>query len=73
MADRLKLGKLPSRTPVKLTISFLPETFAMLEDYGRIYEQEYGEKEKIEELAPYIIEAFLKTDHNFRKARKILE
>ena len=72
MTDRLKLGKLPSRTPVKLTISFLPEIYEMLEDYGRIYEQEYGEKEKIEELVPYIIEAFLKTDHSFRKARKAL-
>lgn len=73
MADRLKLGKLPSRTPVKLTINFLPGIYQMLEDYGRIYEQEYGEKEKIEDLVPYIIEAFLKTDNSFRKARKTLE
>ncbi|PCI21569.1 MAG: transposase [Piscirickettsiaceae bacterium] len=69
----MKLGKLPSRTPVKLTISFLPEIYEMLEDYGRIYEKEYGENEKIEELVPYMIEAFLKTDHSFRKARKVLE
>ena len=73
MTDKLKLSKLPSRTPVKLTISFLPEIYEMLKDYGRIYEQEYGENEKIEDLVPYMIEAFLKTDHSFRKARKILE
>lgn len=37
MAD-LKLTKLPDRTPVKLTISVLPDLAKALEDYAAIYE-----------------------------------
>lgn len=35
MAD-LKLGKLPDRTPVKLSVSVSPELHRMLEDYARV-------------------------------------
>lgn len=41
MAD-LRLGKLPDRVPVKLTISVSPELNRALSDYARAYEQAYG-------------------------------
>ena len=68
----LKLSKLPNRTPVKITSTFPPEAHEALADYARIYEQTHGEKEKIEELVPYMIAAFLETDKGFQKARKQL-
>jgi|TARA_R110002072_G_scaffold95652_4_gene210826 hypothetical protein len=68
----LKLSKLPKRTPVRISATFPPEIHDALSDYARIYEQDYGVKEKIEDLVPYIIASFLDTDHGFKKARRQL-
>ena len=68
----LRLSKLPKRTPVRITTIFPPEIHAALTDYARIYEQDYGVKEKIEDLVPYIIASFLDTDNGFKKARRQL-
>ncbi|NKB53759.1 MAG: DUF2274 domain-containing protein [Rhizobiaceae bacterium] len=68
----LKLSKLPKRTPVKITAIFPPEIHEALTDYARIYEQDYGVKEKVEDLVPYIIASFLDTDSGFKKARRQL-
>ena len=68
----LKLSKLPSRTPVKITATFPPEVHEALVDYALIYEQIHGQKEKIEELVPYMIAVFLDADKGFQNARKQL-
>ena len=68
----LKLSKLPKRTPVRISATFPPEIHEALADYARIYEQDYGVKEKIEDLVPYIIASFLDTDNGFKKARRQL-
>ena len=68
----LKLSKLPSRTPVKITSTFPPDVHEALTDYAQMYEQIHGQKEKIEELVPYMIAAFLDADKGFQKARKQL-
>jgi hypothetical protein len=41
---RLRLGKLPDRTPVKLTISISPELNRALADYSK-FEETYGKAE----------------------------
>jgi hypothetical protein len=63
----LKLGKLPDRNPVKLTISVLPDLHSALGTYAILYEQTYGQKERIEELIPAIIAGFLDSDRAFAK------
>ena len=68
----LKLSKLPNRTPVKVTSTFPPDVHEALADYARLYEQIHGENEKIENLVPYMIAAFLNADKGFQKARKQL-
>lgn len=68
----LKLSKLPNRTPVKVTSTFPPDVHEALADYARIYEQIHREQEKIEDLVPYMIAAFLEGDKGFQKARKQL-
>lgn len=64
----LKLSKLPNRTPMKVTSTFPPEVHSALMDYAQLYEQNYGEKEKIENLVPFMVAAFLEADSGFKKS-----
>ena len=63
---RLRLQKLPDRTPVKLTILIQPELHRALGEYARAYEEAYGEAEAVSDLVPAILSAFLQTDRAFR-------
>jgi len=65
----LKLGKLPDRTPVKLTISVLPELHQALADYAALYAEAYGRKEPVAELIPAMLTAFLESDRGFARSR----
>lgn len=67
---KLRIGKLPDLTPVKLTITLDPDIHGCLEDYATIYAESYGEKVKPAELVPSMISGFLATDAGFKKARK---
>jgi hypothetical protein len=69
----LKLGKLPDRTPVKLTFSASRELKAALDTYAAIYRQTYGSDEPVSELIPFMLESFLATDRAFTKARALLQ
>ena len=71
--NTLKIGLLPDRVPVKLTITVQPGLKKALDDYARLYALSYGAEEEITELIPYMLEAFLKADGGFRKGRKELE
>lgn len=66
----LKLPKLPPRTPVRLTIVVTPDLHSTLEKYAKCYRETYGEAEKIAELIPFMLEAFLASDKEFAKSRK---
>lgn len=69
----LKLDRLPNRKPVKLTITLEPETFDALEDYARIYAEEYGDEESINVIASYMIGDFMEGDAAFKRRRKAVE
>jgi hypothetical protein len=69
MAD-LKLPRLPDRTPVKLTVSVLPELHQALEEYAAVYATTYGRQEPVAELVPAMLSAFLDSDREFAKARR---
>lgn len=66
----LKLGKLPDRTPVKITITVSPDLNQALQAYAALYRETYGEAEPVAELIPYMLESFLESDRSFAKARK---
>ena len=70
--SELKLGKLPDRTPVKITIALNPDLNQALGDYAAIYRAKYGEAESVAELIPFMLGAFLEGDKGFAKARKEL-
>lgn len=66
----LKLAKLPDRTPTKITITVSADLNQALCDYQKLYAATYGASEKIPELIPFMLEAFLDSDRAFAKARK---
>lgn len=66
----LRLGKLPERAPLKLTISLSPELGRDLEDYADAYEAAYGSRESVAELIPFMLAAFLASDRAFARSRK---
>ena len=43
----IKLGKLPDRTPVKLTINVSPDLKRAIDDYAACYADAYGSEEPI--------------------------
>lgn len=68
----LRLGQLPDRTPVRMTLALDPDLAAALTDYAALYRQTYGAGEKPEALVPAMIEQFLASDAGFKRARKAL-
>jgi hypothetical protein len=66
----VRLAKLPARTPVRLTIAVTPDLYRTLERYAECYRETYGETEKVADLIPFMLEAFLASDKEFAKARK---
>ncbi|RWD52300.1 MAG: DUF2274 domain-containing protein [Mesorhizobium sp.] len=66
----LKLGKLPDRSPAKITITVSAELNRELHDYASLYRQTYGESESVAELVPFMLEAFLGSDRAFAKAKR---
>lgn len=66
----IKLGKLPDRTPVKLTISVSPDLKRAIDDYAACYADAYGSEEPITELIPQMLTVFIASDRGFAKARK---
>jgi hypothetical protein len=68
----LRIGQLPGRTPVKLTVSVDPDLASALADYAAIYAETYGAEEKPETLVPAMLDMFLSSDAGFKRARKAL-
>ena len=65
----LKLARLPDRTPVKITITVLPELNQALRQYAEIYRATYGEAESVADVIPFMLCAFLDGDKGFVKAK----
>lgn len=61
----IKLGKLPDRTLVKLTISITPDLNHSLARYAEFYRLNHGQGDSVIELVPAIVNAFLESDRAF--------
>ena len=66
----LKLGKLPDRKPVKITITVSAALDKKLHSYAEAYRAAYSEDEKVNDLIPFMLEQFLDGDRGFAKARR---
>ena len=68
----MKLAKLPDRTPVKMNVVLTPHLAKRLGEYADFYAETYGGREEVTELIPFMLEAFLEGDVDFRKSRRTL-
>ena len=66
----MKLAKLPDRTPVKMNVVLAPGLAKRLHEYADFYAETYGSREEVAELIPFMLEAFLDSDADFRKGIK---
>jgi hypothetical protein len=66
----MRLPKLPDRTPVKLTTTLPPQLAARLRDYADFYAETYGVREEVADLVPFMLQAFLDGDSDFRRASR---
>jgi hypothetical protein len=66
----MKLAKLPDRTAVKMTIVLTPNIARRLREYADFYAETYGSQEGAAALIPFMLEAFLDSDADFRKTKK---
>lgn len=66
----LKLGKLPDRAPVRVTLALSPELHRALTDYARLYHEAYGQEESLADLLPFMLQSFLDGDRSFARARR---
>lgn len=66
----MKLSKLPDRTPVKLSTTLSPNLAARLRDYADFYAETYGSREEVADLVPFMLEAFLDGDADFRRVSR---
>lgn len=66
----MKLAKLPDRTPVKMNVVLTPSLAQRLREYAAFYSETYGIKEEVSELIPFMLEAFLDGDADFRRSRR---
>lgn len=66
----IKLPKLPDRTPVKLTITVMPDLHRALQDYAESYAQAYGSEVAVADLVPAILADYLDRDRAFKAKRK---
>lgn len=67
---RLKLGRIPDRTPIKLAITMTPDLKEQLDAYAEAYGAAYGQREKVEELIPFMLQSFIDGDRGFARSRK---
>jgi hypothetical protein len=66
----MRLPKLPDRTPVKLTTTLQPQLATRLRDYADFYAETYGLREEVADLVPFMLDAFLDGDADFRRASR---
>jgi hypothetical protein len=65
----LKLGKLPDRTPIKVSISLSSDLHERLRHYAALYLETYGCEEPLTELIPAMLAAFLDIDRSSSRSR----
>ena len=66
----MKLAKLPDRTPVKMNVMLTPALAQRLREYAAFYAETYGNKEEVAELIPFMLEAFVDGDPDFRRLKR---
>lgn len=72
MPSQLKIGPLPDRTPIKLSLSVDPDLQSDLSDYAAVHARAYGKDVSVAEIIPSMLRALIDSDAGFKRARKEL-
>ncbi|MFM9870253.1 MULTISPECIES: DUF2274 domain-containing protein [Alcaligenaceae] len=67
MASKLRLGPLPQKQAVKMTVSLPAALKADLERYAAMHSQAYGEQVDAAALVPHMLAWFLRNDRGFKR------
>lgn len=67
--NKLRLGPLPKKEPVKLTVVLSAELKATLDRYAALHAQTYGGRVDAAALVPHMLEAFMARDRGFKQSR----
>ncbi|MFN3313110.1 MAG: DUF2274 domain-containing protein [Hyphomonas sp.] len=68
----LKIGPLPGRTPLKISVLIDPALKTEPETYAAVYAEAYGSAPGTEALVPAMLETFLASDAGFRRAGRAI-
>lgn len=71
MTDR-RIGRLPDRSPVRITAAAAPDRNQVRADAATVYGQTDGAAEAVAERAPFMRDSFRKSDRAVAKLRKKL-
>lgn len=66
----IKLPQLPDRTPMRLTVTVLPDLHQLLNEYAAHYSSVYGKDVSLAELVPAILANYLESDRGFLQSLK---
>ncbi|MDR6623810.1 DUF2274 domain-containing protein [Caulobacter segnis] len=66
----LRLGKLPNRTPSKLTLSLWPELDERLRLYAERHSAQTGQVVSAADIAPHILADYIEGDREFARVLK---
>jgi hypothetical protein len=69
---KIKLGKLPNTSTVKVTVSLPASVKAQLDRYAQLHSQTWEHKVDAAALVPHIVGQFLANDRAFRKLDRML-
>ncbi|MGH7461331.1 MAG: DUF2274 domain-containing protein [Longimicrobiales bacterium] len=64
--EKLRLGPLPKKEVVKLTIAISAATKSALDRYASLHSQFHGETVDAIALIPHMLEAFIERDRGFK-------
>lgn len=66
----IKLPQLPDRTPIRLTVTVLPDLHQLLNEYAAHYAAVYGKEVSVAELVPAVLASYLESDRGFMQSLK---
>ena len=66
----LRFGRLPNRTPTKLTITLWSELDEHLKLYAELYSAQTGIEASAADIAPQMLADYIEADREFAKALK---
>ncbi|MDB5722106.1 MAG: transposase [Alphaproteobacteria bacterium] len=66
----IRLGRLPDRSLVRITIAVSPDLHRALEAYSDFYALAYGRKEPLADLIPAMLAGYMEGDRAFVRSRR---